>query len=788
MGPFAGGAQGIRSMFAGGKDDIVRDKVKKIDKRRIDPAYPFQLELTERIKALVFRYYKEGAFEKTQFSRKWMRNVLMYQGYHELEWSEINVAWEAIIRDSGDYAFPNNYLRSHVNYGTGMYVKNAPAFTFRPTADDFDAQQMSEAARHALDMAKQNIAYDQLRALEAVNLRLFGNSFRYTFYSIDPRFGTVSSPVYQDREIQLDEGYYQCDQCNEVGEGLQLACPTCGSTDVTNQPPALSQAQVPVSQTEYPRGQECTEVINPLEVYVRASAKNQFEAPYIIRARAVDKVVLQSAYPEVEIQGTEKAGEDLSLIYQESLADLPGDPTQYAAWYERATSNYKTIYIQAWLRPSLYFHDDEMMEKFPDGLCAFIAGETLLEARNKSMDDQWAHFIYNPVPGRFWGDGDDDLIPKQLQLNEVERLIIRNIAYNSVPQTYIDSSRINKNAIVNDPGEINEVKPGGGRPISQAIFMTPGQELPNEVHVWRADILKDFEYHSGVFGSAIGEHQPGVDTLGGQQMFAARTEQNLGPEMLHYKEANELWARQMLKVVAENWLDERVHAVQGINGNWEFTKLRGALMDVDRVQIEARIITADPAEQQALIQAISVQALNPQDPRVVRKLLEVFNLPTDLDGFSMDAKVQWKEIELMKKGQQVMPLQFVHNDSIHAEVCRLWLNSDEADTTDPEIRQMVYEHLLQHLMHMGTQMKLGGAMTAHAQEGADSGGPGAGGGDSMGGGDPGQQEPPGLSGAPQAGGSKQPSHSDKQMRARKGQAARPKGQPSHGNQYGRRAR
>lgn len=762
----------------------------------LSPNYPKDGTAEQKIKHLVWKFYLEAGFEKVQFARKWMRNALMFQGYHELEWSEINVAWEAIIRDSGDYAFPNNYYRSHVMYGAALYLKNEPKFQPQPTSEDYESHAAVEAASVALEIIKENVNYDTIRTQEAIYLRLFGNSFRYSYYSLDPRYGYVTAPSYSNIDITLDDGYWLCQVCGLAGEGTNVAkCPNCGAIILPDGIYAPTHATVPVQtgQTRYPRGQEITEIVSPMEMYMRSSSPTLWYAPFLIRARVVDLTALQADFPDVHLDTAYQDGgggdafaasQDISLIYQQSLADLPGDPTQYAAWYERTTSYTKGTLLQGWIRPSQYAFDKELKKEYPHGLYAAVVGDKLLESRDESMDDHWVHFKYNPVPGRIWGDGDDDLIPKQLQLNETERLILRNVAYNSVPQTAIDSQRIDVDSIVNDPAEIIQVKQTG-RPVKEAIEQLPGQQLTQEVWVWRDSQLKDMEYHSGVFGSAIGQHQAGVDTLGGQEQMASRAEQNLSPLLLMYKEANEQWARQILRIAAENWIDDRVQSVYGINGQWQFKKLKGTSVDPDKIKLVAKLIPTDFSQQQALSQAVASQLLNPFDPRVQTKALELYQLPTELSGFQMDTKVQWKEIEKMRdSGQQVQPRPIVDNDDAHIEICRTYLNSDKADS-ELDVSQLVFEHLQLHLENKLHVMQLsapieGANQEIHGMMGTQptEGGGGQAGGQQQGG--QGQQ-------AGKRGGQVPPSQGDRQARAMKGQAAKPKRpQPPEGNQYGHR--
>jgi hypothetical protein len=796
----------IKDFFAN-RDKVLRSKTDKPSPRDIQPQYKWDLPVEERLLGLADYYYREGSFEKVQFARKWMRNALIYQGYHELEWSEINVAWDIMVQDSGDYAFPNNYYRTLILQGVKAYIQSEPIIEPVPSNDDGEAQAATKAAKTALELIKQTVKYDHLRVIEAINLRLFGNSFRYSYYSKDPRYGYITSPVYQDKDVLLSPGGSVCPGCGAM-EGNFDTCPGCGTPITDHLPPVVAKLPGQTGNVRYPRGELMTECVNPLEMYLRSSSYDLWHAPFVVRNRVVDRLGLQSAYPAVELspKGDEGGGEaystggDLGLIYLQSLADLPGDPTQYAAWYERATASAKALLVEVWLRPSLYFFDKELIKKYPDGLYIGKTGDVLLEARADAIEDHWTHYIFNPVPGRIWGDGDDDVIPQQLKLDETDRLISRNQGYNSVPMLAIDSQRIDKNEVVNDPSTIIEVKPAG-KPVSEAYGVINSQPLAQETWQWRSAHLSDMMFHSRVSPSAVGMHEPGVNTFGGQESMAAKSDSSLLPNLVLWKTSDEMWARQVLKLASENWLDERVHSVFGINGKWEFTKLRGSALDMDRIKIVTRVMPIDPSQQEALSQAVASGALDPQDPRVKAKMMELFHLPRELDALYGDQKVQWEEIELMKQSGQVIPPQLiVDNDAAHIDICRTWLNSDEGrdpknaqplgpptppqmgpmgptpPQPPPTIRGIILQHMQMHVMNQIRLQQM--QQMAQPQQGQEQG--------QQGGTKPNGKDPQEGKQAGHRGGQVPTNPVTRQQRAVKGQTAKPhRPQPSDGNQYHR---
>ena len=726
MSAFTGMLGGLRNMFAGNAKPTADKQTR--DPKKAFPEYPKDRTKQERIKWLLDRFYYECQYEKIQMHHKWFRNRLFFMGYHDNVLSDVGMSFDAIGINSAEYSFASNYYRSYIRYGAAMYVQTAPEFIAQPTSSDPESQGVAEAARSTLDIQKENIGYDAIRAMEAINLRTDGNSFRYSYYSVDPRYGFVTSPVYEDVEVQIDGGTWQCPQCGLQGQGHQDVCPQCGPDSpvpIHNTPPLTAKVPQVKGRVAYPKGQEECEVVNAFEVYVRSSCKGLKYAPYLERVRMVDKVALQATFPKAEFGGdqmpgeTVNASEDIGLVYQQALPDLPSDPTQYPGWYERATTQSKVPLIEGWIRPNMYFFDKELMKEFPDGMYAAKAEDCLLTSRNESMDDHWVHLKHIHVDGRFWGDGDDDLIPEQMLYDATDRMLLRHVDFNTMPLMMIDGQRSDKNNWINDAANIVELKNLGQKSIDQAAKWFPGGQISSDVWQWRQTRLQNMEFHSGVFGSAIGQHQPGVNSFGGQETMASRALQNLGPLQLMYKEANELWAVQMLKLAARNWLDDRVQATMGVNGQWEFKKLRGELLDMDRIRIQARIIPFDPGKVDTFNQAVAAGAFNPQLPPVVRrKALELHQLPVELDSSNEDAKVQQKEIEGAKQTGQFPQPVIWQNDDAHMESIARWTNSDEFEKQPPEVKAATQQHYIAHIQNKANKMAIAGAIQGmHSEAG-----------------------------------------------------------------------
>jgi hypothetical protein len=703
--------QKVTSLFKGGSDSLVRDKLEKQSKQSILPNYPWGKEIEERIKWLLDQRYWQLQYEKLQLHRKWFRNHLFYTGYHDSVLSDIGFSFDSIGVNSSEYGFASNYYRSYIRYGAAMYVQTSPEFIAQPTSPDAESQGVAQAARASLDIQKENIGYDAIRAREATNLRLYGNSFRYNYYSIDPRYGFVTQPVYEDVEVQISEGSWQCPNCGLQGEGQTQTCPACGPgapAPPINTPPQTATVPQKQGSVAYPKGQEVCEVVWPFEAYVRSSVKTLREAPELLRVRMVDKMSLMANFPKAKLGGAGNTADgaavstDIGLIYQEAIPDLPSDPTQYPGWYERAVASQKCLLIQGWIRPSRYFFDEEIRKQFPVGLYAAKGDDCLLETRNESMDDHWTHFKHIHVEGRFWGDGDDDLIPLQMQFDECDRMLMRHVDYNTMPLLLADSQKIDKNNIIRDGGYMIEVKNLGQRDIKSAVEWHPGGQISSDVWNWKNSRLTDMQFHSGVSPASIGQHEEGINTFGGQQTAAAQAQGMLAPLQLMYKEENELWAMQMTKLACENWLDDRVQATMGSNGQWEFKMLRGEMLKMDGIRWVARIIPLDPTKQQNLVQAISAGAFNPELPQPVQnKVLELYQLSGDLNPNSRDSKVQTKEIQQGKAtGQFPEPMLVRDNDAVHIATLRDWMNSDEGMEQPPNIQAGAMDHLHKHLLNM----------------------------------------------------------------------------------------
>src|SRR5260370_37462004 len=103
-----------------------------------------------------------------------------------------------------------------------------------------------------------------------------------------------------------------------------------------------------------------TEVVNPLEVYMRSSSYDLWHAPFIIRNRVVDRLALQSTAPNLSLApaGDEGGGEaystggDPGRISLPAVADVPRGAPRCAAGIRPAPPSRQDPMFAGRVRPA----------------------------------------------------------------------------------------------------------------------------------------------------------------------------------------------------------------------------------------------------------------------------------------------------------------------------------------------------------------------------------------------------------------------------------------------------
>src|SRR5262249_16390311 len=140
-----------------------------------------------------------------------------------------------------------------------------------PANDDPEAEAAVKAAQGALAVIKKAVKYDYLRVIEAINLRLFGNSFRYNYFSKDSRYGYLTPRVHGEVDFLFSHGALVCQKWGPMEGNFQL-CPSCGLPIQQQPPPIVAKLPQVTGTVRFPRGEIMTEAVNPLEIYLRSSS------------------------------------------------------------------------------------------------------------------------------------------------------------------------------------------------------------------------------------------------------------------------------------------------------------------------------------------------------------------------------------------------------------------------------------------------------------------------------------------------------------------------------------
>lgn len=634
--------------------------------------------------------------EELQRIRKWVKNDRFYRGQQRGFFSPVTGTYQPINLD--DYQATeqsilliNNQVRPLVKAIAKEWAKSQSKLHAISTKDDNKTKRASRYVDAALVLFQRKLIDEPFKQREAQNAILFGNYFRYNYWSEEGNAqSTIERPVFEEKTFTIGDEHYQCLNCKIVGDITELNnnnCPDCDGDVEINKPIEKTMREQTGTET-INIGQPVSENIHPIEVKVHLRARNIRQSPYLRRKRPIMSQILKYAFPYAKICG----GKDMSPVsrYATELESSSGNTNSGSGTPDGAGANEtsKTTelveFVQIWLDKPMYFNvklsesvtlgdgtvipkGTKLIDLFPDGLYMAKNGNEVLDIKNESKNDFWNHGAYDILSSSFWGDGIEDVIQNQQFINEVQSLMVENILHNASPKIIFNPSLIDHELLTGRPREMTPMSVAARKDDKpqNAIMQLSGMSLTGEAQGAMAQGKDDMRQQLGAFPTMQGMSDPHIQTATGMAIVRDSALGLISPALALKAQVEVEWAYQILKLIKGHWVEEAEN-LSGILGKYSVPEAQAfSECDLDR-DIE---IIAEPSSwmprtdievRQDFINFLTVGGLpmgflNPAFPQEVKqRASELFRFDISFDKIEPD--IRWANLRLEQLEEIVIKL------------------------------------------------------------------------------------------------------------------------------------
>jgi hypothetical protein len=297
-----------------------------------------------------------------------------------------------------------------------------------------------------------------------------------------------------------------------------------------------------------------------------------------------------------------------------------------------------------------------------------------------------------------------DLVLKQVQRNKIESLIELIILRMASPIWLMPEGTYVRN-FSGAPGAVITYQSMGER--AKEPNRIPGEQVPSSVMMFLAQIDKDFEELAATFEALKGQTPysgaPGI-------VIEQLVEQGLtrfGPALRNVAEGYRTWMQHQIEFY-RTYNIERTHTQKSALSKWKnkssWADIKGAF-DV-QVDSDSTVPRSSQVETAKVLGAIGQGLVDAADPVIKQKVLRKLHIEDLRDDIEEDMVRAVQENEQMTAGQSVQAAPFIDNHAVHIYQHRKFANSDTGQ--NPQIKQIVGQHLAEHHMMMDAEANPGG--------------------------------------------------------------------------------
>lgn len=614
----------------------------------------------------------------TQLERLWFHAVHAYAGNATESLADYfaNPDIATLISQQTNDQYKANLIAPLVLRQVARLCSSKGRYSTLPRSSDFRDRRAAKVGDHMLNYWHDRMKMDEIRRDAAFWAVITGHAFVYVDW--DKHAGTRRRRYYDP----MDGRVFSED---DVPERYRAAYEAMGAYE------------------DEPEGEILGEAMGPFQVLMPCRYKNLSEVPWMVIERVRSMEWLWEHYPD-------KA----KHIRPESFTD-----TKVSRWYQRlagivldrgavvpgstAFADEAVVVREFWRPPSA------MVEK---GAKIVVCEQMLLEnsphpASEGKVDDRYPVFQmrYNLVPGRLHGMGMvEHLLSPQRDYNRARSQLDRQRDSLSVAQWMAPKGH-GMSVLRNNYGDLWTYEQG-----KRPERLDPPQI--SQGHLASLDHnLNDLRWISSQSEVTQGSTIPGVRSGTAIRQLQERDAETMGAAYEEHQGCMQAVARRILSLTAQHVQRPRAVVIYGKARAVDVSYFVGAdLRGNTTVVVEPGSMQprSKALAREDVLDAMSIGALNPQDPnhaRIVFKSLEMGELSDSFHDQEQNERRAEIENDLIARpqldeltGRPIPPpdVRVYDDHQIHIQKHVEWLQSDEGDGADPILQSIMEAHIQKH--------------------------------------------------------------------------------------------
>lgn len=661
------------------KEKDILIPVDKNDPEQFTPEYE-EINLEEWAAKVFNDIDAENSDEELNRYKKWIKNRAFYRGQQRGFWDSKKRTWVTTDLDSlspsdASLLVVNNQFRPQVKTLSKEFSRSQTRVRASAISDSQRSVLTGRFVDALIRYYQPKLMPESLRQVEAKHLLLCGNAFRYTIFDKNQKSANVKITKTGTKNLP-DYSASVCTDCGMKEEGEMEVCPSCkGQMEVTKVE-GKEVHGVPVGMDTINAGDPKTEIVDPAEIKMWASASCLEGSPYLRRRRFVKGEYILEAFPFYTPKENAKLTDTAQAQRQFSDTVSPKDSANsIRGLYE---------YTQLWLEPSYYARKKTekdvtfkkktdkgyvnhtlpkgtiLDKEFPDGMYICRVGKDILGYYGETKNKVWLHIPYDINIDGVWADGLEDSVMNQQIINEYTSLSVENVLYNASPKLVINPTLINPVTVTGRPKDMILMSDNARRDTNPelAFRQISGMSLTSEVATGIETAKRDMREQTGALLGFNGQGDPNITTATGMSIARDSALALVSTPLAIRAEADEKWCWQIIQIVKEHWYDQKYKFLLGKYNESEAEAFRESDLK-EEIQLFIEPNSWMPQTNYEKLQNLGAYLtafglplgfLNPQVPETVRNYAsQLYNIPFDFDELAPDIRIAQKRLNKMKE-------------------------------------------------------------------------------------------------------------------------------------------